>query len=97
MNIPLNSAINTPTTSLKNVSVKRRTRVRPPEMGIIKLPLLYAASSKIKKAKLTDLIDLLAFVPPIYNDFYKQLNSSDKVESDEENVASSESEAESDE
>ena len=81
----------------KIVSVKHRTKGRPVDMGKIKLPLLYAASRKIKKAKLTDLIDLLSFVPPIYHDFYKQLNSSDQVESDEESLVSSGSEAESDE
>ena len=75
----------------KTVSVKRATKGRPPDLGKIKLPHLYATSRKIKKAKLDDLMELLSYVPPVHHDFFKQL-----VGTDDSEVEESESEAEED-
>ena len=68
----------------KVVDVKRVSKGRPPDVGKIKLPLLYATPRKIKKAKLKDLIELLVFIPPIFHDFYKQLNGSEDADSETE-------------
>ena len=73
----------------KTVSVKRTAKGRPPDLGKIKLPYLYARSRKFKKAKLDDLMELLSYVPPVHHDFFKQLVGTDVGEAEE-----SESEAE---
>ena len=75
----------------KMVSVKRATKGRPPDLGKIKLPHLYATSRKIKKPKLDNLMELLSYVPPIHHDFFQLLVGTDISEAEE-----SESEAEED-
>ena len=45
---------------------------------------LYATPLKIKKVKLKDLNELLVFIPPIFHDFYKQLNGSEDADSETE-------------
>ena len=77
----------------KVVNDKRASKGRPPDVEKLTLPLLYATPRKIKEAKLTDLIELLAFVPPIFHDFHRQLNGSEEADSETESEAE-ESEAE---
>ena len=46
-------------------------------MGKFKLPQLHTSPRKIMSAKLADLMELLAFIPPVHHGFYQQVNGSD--------------------
>ena len=58
----------------KTVDLKRKTKGRPVDMGRIALPTLYDRPRAINTKKLSDLMELLDFVPPVHHAFYHQLN-----------------------
>ena len=62
------------------VELKRKAKERPPVISCIPVAVLYSDGSK---KKLDDLMSLLQFVPPVYHDFYKNLQATD-VESEAE-------------
>ena len=67
----------------KTVNLQRKTKGRPPDMGRIVLPHLYDGPRPIKKEKVSDLLELLDFIPPVYHGFYRQLRgTNDDSESD---------------
>ena len=60
--------------SWKTVDLKRKTKGRPVDMARIALPLLYDRPRAINPKKVSDLLELLDFVPPVHHAFYLQLN-----------------------
>lgn len=74
----------------KTVDLKWKTKGRPVDMGRITLPLLYNRPRAINTKKVSDLLALLDFVPPVHHAFYRQLNQGTADSSSE-----SESESES--
>lgn len=48
----------------KTVDLKRKTKGRPIDMSRIALPLLYNGPRAINTKKVSDLLELLDFVPP---------------------------------
>ena len=67
----------------KTVDLKRKEKGRPPVISCIPLPVLHSDGRGISRKKLDDLMSLLQFVPPVYHDFYKNLQATD-VESEAE-------------
>lgn len=83
----------------KVVDLKRRSKGRPVDIGLIPLPPLYPGESRpISKPKLNDLRQLLPFVPPIHHSFYTELTDngdhSDGDDPGDESESQSESESE---
>ena len=68
--------------SWKILDVCRRTRGRPSDPGRIVLPRLRAGPRPIQPKKLKDLLELLDYIPPVYQAFYKALESSASAESE---------------
>ena len=70
----------------KIFDVERRTKGRPPDLGRIELPLLRKGLRGIDQKKMTDLLGLLDFIPPIRHDYYKKpkVSGSDEAEDSEE-------------
>ena len=64
---------NNPLECWKTVNLKR-TKGRPVDMGRITLPLLYDRPRAINPNKVSDLLELLDFVPPIHHLFYRCIN-----------------------
>ena len=58
---------------------KKCVRGCPVDLGLLTLPPLYTAPLSIKSKKLEDLRQLLAYIPPVYHDFYNALMSSPVV------------------
>lgn len=56
-------------------------------MGSVTLPPLYSGPRAINRKKLSDLLELLDYIPPVHHAFYQQLNGT---------VSDTDSEAESD-
>ena len=73
----------------KTVDLKRKTKGRPVDMGRIELPLLYDRPRVINPKKVSDLLELLSFVPPIHHAFYRTLNRSTTESSSESEPQSS--------
>ena len=65
------------------LDVKRYVHGRPVDLGLLTFPPLYTAPLPIKSKKLEDLQQLLAYIPPVYHDFYIALTSSPEVHSSE--------------
>ncbi len=85
----------------KTVSLKRKSKGRPPNLGLMPLPQLYSSGCQIKQSKKKDLADLMNYVPPVYHTFYHHLVASgedneESGEDDEENGESDEENGESD-
>ena len=59
----------------KEVDVKRKRQGRSVDMGRVRLQPLFTGPRAIKKAKMDDLLALLAYVPPAYHSFYQSLQS----------------------
>ena len=59
----------------KSVDLRRKTKGRPVDMGLARLPPLYSGPRQISSAKLADLRELLCFVPPVYHGFYTVLTA----------------------
>ena len=57
----------------KEVDVKRRRQGRPVDMDRVTLQPLFTGPHTIKKAKMDNLLALLAYVPPAYHGFYQTL------------------------
>lgn len=71
----------------KILNLKKRQKGRPRNVGQITLPLLRENPPGLKKNKLTDILSLLDYVPPVYHDYYTQLSFSsvgDECSSEEE-------------
>ena len=81
----------------KTIDVKRRQKGRPPDLGRIALPLLWEEPRGVDHKKLSDIMSLLEFVPPIHHDFYKKLEVSGTGEEDKDSSEKSESEGEGEE
>ena len=58
------------------IDLSRKRRGRPVDIGRVRIPELYDGPLKLKKEKMSDLMSLLAYIPPHYHDFYKQLQAS---------------------
>ena len=76
--------------SWKILDVRRRKRGRPLDPGRLVLQPLYTHPRPIKANKLKDLSELLDYIPPIYHEFYTNLQSSSTVSSDPESDVGSE-------
>ena len=74
--------------------MKKRQKGRPWNIGQITLPLLRENPRGVKKNKLTDIMSLLHYVPPVYHEYYTQLSSSSVGD---ESSSEEESESETDE
>ena len=51
----------------KTVDLKRKTKGRPVDMGRIELPLLHDQPKAVNPQKISDLLELLDFVPPVHH------------------------------
>ena len=86
----------------KTVSLKRKTKGRPVDMGVVQLSPLYPGPRQISQAKLTDLKQLLSYVPPVHHAFFMALTADadgsgeSDLDSDCEMEVDSESDMESD-
>lgn len=61
----------------KTVNLQRRTKGRPPDMGRVILPYLYDGPRAVNSKKVSDLLELLDYIPPVYHGFYRQLHGTD--------------------
>ena len=77
------------------MSLKRRQKGRPPNMGLIKPDALYSGPRPLKSSKVKDLLGLLCYVPPVHHAFYHQLPFGEEVDDKEvtEEVSDTESSA----
>ena len=71
----------------KTVNLQHKTKRCPLDMGRITLPPLYSAPRPINKKKVDDLLELLNFIPPVYHEFYRQLETISGTTSDSEEEA----------
>lgn len=62
-------------TSFLEIDVTKKSRGRQGKFGNIPLDLLYPNGRKIEKKKLGNLHELLGYIPPIYHDFYLNINA----------------------
>ena len=67
----------------KTVDLKKKTKGRPVSFINTPFPQLYPNDRMVNKKKVDDLMVLLQFVPPIYHDFYKKLQSGDAASESE--------------
>ena len=67
----------------------KKTKGRPVNMGRITLPLLYDRPRAINPNKVSDLLELLDFVPPIHHPFYRCINRGTTDSGSESNSESS--------
>ena len=58
----------------KTVDLRRR-RGRPCDIGKFQLTRLYDHPRKVSSLKLSDICDLMDYVPPVYQKFYEELDS----------------------
>ena len=65
------------------MSLKRRQKGRPPNMGLIKPDALYSGPRPLKSSKVKDLLGLLCYVPPVHHAFNHQLPSGEEVDDEE--------------
>ena len=73
----------------KTVDLKQKTKGRPVDMARIALTLLYDRPRAITSKKVSDLLELLDFVPPVHHAFYLQLNQGTTESSSESESESS--------
>lgn len=79
---------------MKVLDVKKRQKGRPRDVEQIILPPLREKPPGLKKNKVTDIMSLLDYIPPVYHEYYTQLSSSSVGD---ESSSEEESESESDE
>ena len=58
----------------KTVDLKRKTKGRSIDTGRIALPLLHNRPRAINTKKVSDILELLDFVPPVHRALYHQIN-----------------------
>ena len=76
----------------KTVDLKPKSKGRPTDMGKIVLPALYTRPRIVNAKKVSDLMELLNYVPPIFHEFYEQLQRGNSSDSEEESSPSSDEE-----
>ena len=74
----------------KTVDLKKKTKGRPPDLGKMVLPPLYTRPRVVNEKKVSDLLELLNYVPPIYHGFYQKLQGGNSDDSEEEQTHDSE-------
>lgn len=75
--------------SWKILDVRRKNRGGPSDPGMIVLPQLRAGPRSIQPKKLKDLMELLDYIPPVYQAFYTALESSTTTQSGNETESDS--------
>ena len=57
----------------KTVDLQRKTKGRPADIGRVSLPPLYSQPRAVDGKKVSDLLELLNYIPPMHHGFYHQL------------------------